>query len=82
VTGTDIALEEASMNQVIRQFHRWVAVAFTVTVVATVVALAQEEPLVWVSYTPLFPLALLFFSGAYLFARPYLARRRSAPTGS
>ncbi|MCM4078976.1 hypothetical protein [Paractinoplanes hotanensis] len=65
------------MNKWIRQFHRWVAVAFTVTVLATVVALAREEPLLWVSYTPLLPLALLFFSGAYLFARPYLVRRRA-----
>ncbi|MCO8277012.1 hypothetical protein M1L60_41185 [Actinoplanes sp. TRM 88003] len=68
------------MNKWIRQFHRWVAVAFTVTVLATVVALAQEEPLLWVSYTPLLPLALLFFSGAYLFARPYLVKRRTAAT--
>ena len=62
----------------IRQFHRWVAILFTVTVVATVIALTQEEPLLWVSYTPLLPLALLFFTGLYLFALPYLARRRSA----
>ncbi len=64
-------------NTWIRQFHRWLAVAFTVTVVATVVALAQEEPIVWVSYLPLLPLALLFFTGVYLFALPYVARRRS-----
>jgi len=63
-------------NRWVRQVHRWVAVLFTVTVVATVVALAQEEPIVWVSYTPLFPLALLFFSGAYLFLVPYLRRAR------
>ena len=68
-------------NKWIRQFHRWVAVFFTVTVIATVVALAQEEPVVWVSYTPLLPLGLLFFSGAYLFALPYLTRRREAVRG-
>jgi hypothetical protein len=66
------------MNKWIRQFHRWVAVAFTVTVLATVVALGREEPILWVSYTPLLPLALLFFSGTYLFARPYLVKRRAA----
>ena len=65
----------------IRQFHRWVAVLFTVTVIATVIALAQDEPLVWVSYTPLLPLALLFFTGVYLFALPYLARRRTVSRG-
>ena len=67
------------MSRFIRRFHRWVAIAFTVTVLATIVALTREEPIVWVSYVPLLPLALLFFSGLYLFALPYLAnRRRSA----
>ena len=60
----------------IRKFHRWTAVFFTVTVLATTVALAQEDPILWVSYVPLLPLALLFFTGAYLFALPYLAKRR------
>jgi len=60
----------------IRQIHRWLAIAFTVTVVVTFVALAQEEPLVWVSYVPLLPLFLLLFTGLYLFALPYLAKRR------
>ena len=65
-------------NGWVRQIHRWTAVLFTVTVVATTVALAQEDPLVWVSYLPLIPLALLFFTGLYLFVLPYLARRRAA----
>jgi heme A synthase len=66
------------MNKWIRQFHRWMAVFFTVTVVVTVVALAQEAPIVWVSYVPLLPLALLFFTGLYLFTLPYLLKRRRA----
>jgi hypothetical protein len=64
-------------NKWVRQLHRWLAIAFTVTVIATFVALAQEDPVVWVSYTPLLPLALLLFSGLYLFALPYLAKRRA-----
>lgn len=68
-------------NKWVRQVHRWVAVFFTVTVLATVVALAREEPVVWVSYTPLFPLALLFCTGAYLFLVPYLPRARRSTTG-
>ena len=60
----------------VRQFHRWVAIAFTVSVIATFVALAREEPVVWVSYVPLLPLALLLFTGLYLFALPYAARWR------
>ncbi|MFI7544902.1 hypothetical protein [Actinoplanes sp. NPDC049599] len=63
-------------NKWVRQIHRWLAIAFTVTVVATFIALAQEEPVVWVSYVPLLPLALLFFTGLYMFVLPYLARRR------
>ena len=66
----------------IRQLHRWLAVAFTVTVVATVFALAREDPIVWVSYVPLLPLALLFFSGLYLFALPYAAKWRSGRRAS
>ncbi len=64
-------------NKWVRQVHRWLAIAFTVTVIATFVALAQEEPVVWVSYVPLLPLALLLFTGLYLFALPYAARWRS-----
>ena len=63
-------------NKWVRQAHRWLAVAFTVTVVATFVALAREEPVVWVSYVPLLPLALLLFSGLYLFVLPYATRWR------
>jgi heme A synthase len=68
-------------NKWIRQFHRWVSIAFTVSVIATFVALAQEKPVVWVSYVPLLPLALLLLTGLYLFALPYAAewrRRRGA----
>ena len=46
------------------------------TVIAAFVALAQEEPVIWVSHVPLLPLALLLFTGLYLFALPYAARWR------
>lgn len=65
-------------NKWIRQFHRWVSIAFTLSVIVTFVALAQEDPVVWVSYVPLLPLALLLFSGLYLFVLPYATRRRAA----
>lgn len=65
-------------NTWIRQFHRWVSIAFTLSVVATFIALAQEKPVVWVSYVPLLPLALLVVTGLYLFALPYFARRRTS----
>lgn len=59
----------------VRQGHRWMSVVFTVAVLATFIALAQAKPIVWVSYVPLFPLALLFFSGVYLFVLPCTRRR-------
>jgi hypothetical protein len=64
-------------NQWIRQIHRWLAVAFTMTVIATFIALAQREPVVWVSYVPLLPLALLLFTGLYMFVLPHATRWRT-----
>jgi hypothetical protein len=64
-------------NTWIRQTHRWLSIAFTVSVIGTFVALAQEQPVVWVSYVPLLPLALLVFTGLYLFVLPYAAKWRS-----
>lgn len=62
----------AGIHQEIRQFHRWMSITFTVTVIVVFAALAQEEPIVWVSYIPLFPLALLLVTGLYMFVLPYV----------
>jgi len=64
-------------NHWVRQTHRWLAIVFTLSVIVTFVALRQEKPLVWVSYVPLFPLALLAVTGLFLFVLPYAARWRS-----
>jgi hypothetical protein len=68
------------MNQWIRQAHRWVSIAFTLTVVANfvVMALRPGQPPGLVTYSPLLPLLLLLLSGLYLFALPYTAKWRSA----
>jgi len=63
-------------NQGLRRFHRWLAVAFTLAVLFTSVALAQKEPAVWVSYLPLGPLAFLQITGLYLLLQPLFARWR------
>ena len=63
----------------IRQIHRWMSIVFTVTVIANFVALARAGggmPPPWVTYSPLLPLALLMFSGLYLFVLPYAVRWR------
>ncbi|WP_306363578.1 hypothetical protein [Nocardia sp. CC227C] len=61
-------------GQRVRQVHRWSAVVFTVTVLATFVALAPEEPIVWVSYLPLIPLAALLVTGLTMLVRWWRAR--------
>ncbi len=61
----------------IRQAHRWVSIAFTLTVVANFAAMSQGQPPAWLTYSPLLPLALLLFSGLYLFVLPYAVRGRS-----
>ena len=66
----------------IRQTHRWLSIAFTLTVVANFVAMTRGQPPAWVTYSPLLPLALLLFSGLYLFALPYLAKRRGRSAAS
>jgi L-asparagine transporter-like permease len=64
-------------NTWVRQFHRWLSIAFTVAVIANIVALVQKEQAVWVGLLALLPLALLLFTGLYLFALPYASKWRS-----
>jgi cellulose synthase/poly-beta-1,6-N-acetylglucosamine synthase-like glycosyltransferase len=66
----------------IRQFHRWLAIAFTVTVIANFAAMGLGEPPPSVVYAPLPPLFLLLFTGLYMFVLPYAARWRSAQRAS
>jgi hypothetical protein len=51
--------------------------AFTVAVIANFLAMARGKPPGWVVYAPLLPLALLLFTGLYLFVLPYATRWRS-----
>lgn len=65
------------LSHAIRQTHRWLSILFTLTVIANFVARADgSEPPPWITYSPLPPLFLLMFSGLYMFALPYVARRR------
>ncbi len=64
-------------NHWIRQSHRWISIAFTLTVIANfAVIFSGRQPPPWVTYSPLLPLFLLMFTGLYLFALPYAAKRR------
>ena len=67
-------------NSSIRQTHRWMSIVFTVTVIANFVALSRGggvAPPPWITYSPLLPLAVLLFSGLYLFMLPYAVRWRA-----
>ena len=63
-------------NNWLRQFHRWLSIVFTVTVIANFVAMSRGTPPPWITYSPLLPLALLLFSGLYLFVLPYAIKGR------
>lgn len=66
------------MSHWIRQAHRWISIAFTLTVIANFVAMGLspgELPPPWITYAPLPPLFLLLLSGLYLFVLPYLPAR-------
>ena len=65
-------------NNGIRQFHRWMSIVFTLTVIANFAVMAGgNTPPAWITYSPLLPLFLLLFTGLYMFALPYVARRRA-----
>jgi hypothetical protein len=71
--------KEVSLNwsKWLRQIHRWLSIAFTVTVIANFVAMGLGEPPAWVVYSPLLPLFLLLFTGLYMFVLPYATKWRS-----
>jgi len=60
----------------IRQGHRWLSIAFTLTVIANFLARARGEPPAWVTYSPLLPLFLLLFSGLCMLVLPHARRWR------
>ncbi len=64
------------MSKFIRQFHRWTSALFVLSVIATTIALTRPEPIIWVSYVPLLPLALLSLTGIFMFFQPHAAKWR------
>ena len=66
-----------SWSKWIRQIHRWLSIAFTLTVIANLAAMTRGQPPAWVTYSPLFPLALLLLTGLYMFVLPYASKWRS-----
>jgi hypothetical protein len=62
----------------IRQIHRWLSIAFTVAVIANIVALTMQVQATWIGLMAFVPLIPLLATGLYLFALPYLGRRSEA----
>jgi hypothetical protein len=68
------------LNTWIRQFHRWMAITFTLAVLANIVVnfviKVQEQIVLWVGLLTLIPLALLMLTGLYMFVLPYMGSER------
>jgi hypothetical protein len=69
-------------NKWIRQFHRWLSVAFTLLVIANLLVMGKEKIALYVGLSTLVPLFLLLVTGLYMFALPYVARWRGARSGT
>jgi len=65
-------------NKWVRQIHRWLSIAFTLTVIGNFIAMGLGSPPAWVVYSPLLPLFLLLFTGLYMFVLPYAANWRGS----
>jgi heme A synthase len=61
-------------NKWVRQTHRWLSIAFTVAVIVNIVAVVQGKYTPRVGLLAVFPLALLLFTGLYLFVLPYATK--------
>lgn len=64
-------------NRWIRQTHRWLSVVFTLAVIINGIAVVQGKYTNKLGLVAVFPLALLFLSGLYLFVLPYATKLRS-----
>jgi hypothetical protein len=61
-------------NKWVRQTHRWLSIAFPAGVIVNGVAVALGKYNGWVGLLALLPLALLLFTGLYLFVLPYASK--------
>jgi hypothetical protein len=67
-------------NKWVRQTHRWLSIAFTVGVIVNFVAVVLKKYTNWVGLLAGLPLALLLFTGLYLFVLPYANKWGSGRT--
>ena len=67
-----------SSSMWIRKIHRWLSIAFTVAVIANIVAMTMQVQATWIGLMAFVPLIPLLATGLYMFAQPYLGRRSEA----
>ena len=65
-------------NMWVRQIHRWLSIAFTLAVIANIVALTMQIQATWIGLMAFVPLIPLLATGLYLFALPYFGRGSEA----
>lgn len=65
-------------NHWIRQTHRWLSIAFVVSVATYIVVMMRGPVPGWLNLFPAGSLVLMLATGLYLFALPYVLRRRGA----
>ena len=61
-------------NKWLRQIHRWFSIVFTLAVIVNGIAVKLNKYNGWVGLLALVPLAVLLFTGLYLFILPYSAK--------
>lgn len=65
-----------SVSHRMRQWHRFLSLAFTLAVIANIVAMMIPGSPQWIGFLALVPLIPLLITGIYLFLLPY--RRKAA----
>ncbi len=63
-------------NKWIRQTHRWLSTVFTVAIIVNFIAVLKGRYTARLGLMAVFPMALLFLTGLYLFVLPYAAKWR------
>ena len=66
-----------NLNHWIRQTHRWLSIAFVVSVVTYIVVMTRGPVPAWLNIFPAGSLILMFLTGAWLFVLPYAVRWRA-----
>jgi hypothetical protein len=63
-------------NQWVRQTHRWLSIAFTAAVIVNTITVIRGKYTSRMGVLAVVPLAVLLFTGLYLFMLPYANKWR------